>query len=220
MGLAVGAVLRLWLALTDWLGFGTVFTTTLTLPLPTALNGGTHLGSFCGICDTLPSHQSRERKLEILEDPHTGAFAIACYGLYLLMLFATWCEVVLAEEAALALTLRPALSHSLSDLFAVTLPDTRDTSLLAAFTGPMGTTKARGVLTAWAVLTGGAMVAADVRTDLAAPVRVGLMHVYYVVTARRQFGGATGDLTGFFLQLYELGMMFCAAVGQRLEMLL
>ena len=38
--------------------------------------------------------------------------------------------------------------------------------------------------------------------------------------ARRQFGGVTGDLAGFFLQLCELGMVLCAAVGQRLEVLL
>ena len=48
----------------------------------------------------------------------------------------------------------------------------------------------------------------------------GLACVYYVVTARRQFGGVTGDLAGFFLQLCELGMVLCAAVGQRLEVLL
>ena len=33
-------------------------------------------------------------------------------------------------------------------------------------------------------------------------------------------GGVTGDLAGFFLQLCELGMVLCAAVGQRLEVLL
>ena len=116
--------------------------------------------------------------------------------------------------------LGPAFSRSLSGLFAVTLPNARGTGLLATFTGPMDAVKARGVLAAWAVLTGGAMVAADVRTGLAALAGAGLACVYYVVTARRQFGGVTGDLAGFFLQLCELGMVLCAAVGQRLEVLL
>lgn len=118
------------------------------------------------------------------------------------------------------LALGPAFSRSLSGLFAVTLPNARGTGLLATFTGPMDAVKARGVLAAWAVLTGGAMVAADVRTGLAALAGAGLACVYYVVTARRQFGGVTGDLAGFFLQLCELGMVLCAAVGQRLEVLL
>ena len=136
------------------------------------------------------------------------------------MFFAAWCEAAPAGGAALALALGPAFSRSLSGLFAVTLPNARGTGLLATFTGPMDAAKARGVLAAWAVLTGGAMVAADVRTGLAALVGAGLACVYYVVTARRQFGGVTGDLAGFFLQLCELGMVLCAAVGQRLEVLL
>ena len=168
VGLAVGAVLWLWLALAGWLGFGAVFTAALAL----------------------------------------------------LVFFAAWCEAAPAGGAALALALGPAFSRSLSGLFAVTLPNARGTGLLATFTGPMDAVKARGVLAAWAVLTGGAMVAADVRTGLAALVGAGLACVYYVVTARRQFGGVTGDLAGFFLQLCELGMVLCAAVGQRLEVLL
>ena len=136
------------------------------------------------------------------------------------MFFAAGCEAAPAGGAALALALGPAFSRSLSGLFAVTLPNARGTGLLATFTGPMDAVKARGVLAAWAVLTGGAMVAADVRTGLAALAGAGLACVYYVVTARRQFGGVTGDLAGFFLQLCELGMVLCAAVGQRLEVLL
>ena len=35
--------------------------------------------------------------------------------------------------------------------------------------------------------------------------------------SRRQFGGITGDLAGFFLQLCELAVVLGAAVGMRLE---
>ena len=75
VGLAVGAVLWLWLALAGWLGFGAVFTAALALLLPIALSGGIHLDGFCDTCDALSSHQSRERKLEILKDSHTAALA-------------------------------------------------------------------------------------------------------------------------------------------------
>ena len=60
VGLAVGAVLWLWLALAGWLGFGAVFTAALALLLPIALSGGIHLDGFCDTCDALSSHQSRE----------------------------------------------------------------------------------------------------------------------------------------------------------------
>lgn len=220
VGLAVGGGLLLWTWLAGALGLGQLLWAAGMTAIPLLITGGIHLDGFCDVCDALASHQSRERKLEILKDSHTGAFAIICCGLYLLVFFAAWCEAAPAGRAALALALGPAFSRSLSGLFAVTLPNARGTGLLATFTGPMDAVKARGVLAAWAVLTGGAMVAADVRTGLAALVGAGLACVYYVVTARRQFGGVTGDLAGFFLQLCELGMVLCAAVGQGLEVLL
>ena len=42
---------------------------------------------------------------------------------------------------------------------------------------------------------------------------------YYVHTAWKQFGGVTGDLAGFFLQLCELGMVLGAVLAQRIEVL-
>ena len=122
VGLFIGAVLWLWLVLAQWLGFGAIFTAAFALLLPIALSGGIHLDGFCDTCDALSSHQSREKKLEILKDSHTGAFAIICCGLYLLVFFAAWCQVEAAGRTALVLGLGPVLSRSLSGLFAVTLP--------------------------------------------------------------------------------------------------
>ena len=219
VGAAVGAGLWLWLALAHWLGFGAVFTAAFALLLPIALSGGIHLDGFCDTCDALSSHQSREKKLEILKDSHTGAFAIICCGLYLLVFFAAWCQVEAAGRTALVLGLGPVLSRSLSGLFAVTLPNARGTGLLATFTGPMDAAKARVVLAAWAIAAAAAMVFLSPWTGAGALAGAALACLYYVTTARRQFGGVTGDLAGFFLQLCELGMVLGAIAAQRIEVL-
>ena len=219
VGLVIGAVLRLWLALAHWLGFGTIFTAAFALLLPIALSGGIHLDGFCDTCDALSSHQSRERKLEILKDSHTGAFAIICCGLYLLVFFAAWCQVEAAGRTALVLGLGPVLSRSLSGLFAVTLPNARGTGLLATFTGPMDAARARVVLAVWAIAAAAAMVFLSPWTGVGVLAGAALVCLYYVATAKRQFGGVTGDLAGFFLQLCELGMVLGAVVAQRIEVL-
>ena len=219
VGLAVGAVLWLWLALAGWLGFGAVFTAALALLLPIALSGGIDLDGFCDTCDALSSHQSREKKLEILKDSHTGAFAIICCGLYLLVFFAAWCQVEAAGRTALVLGLGPVLSRSLSGLFAVTLPNARGTGLLATFTGPMDAARARVVLAVWAIAAAAAMVFLSTWTGIGALAGAALACVYYVATAKRQFGGVTGDLAGFFLQFCELGMVLGAIAAQRIEVL-
>ena len=219
VGLFIGAALWLWLALAHWLGFGDIFTAAFALLLPIALSGGIHLDGFCDTCDALSSHQSREKKLEILKDSHTGAFAIICCGLYLLVFFAAWCQVEAAGRTALVLGLGPVLSRSLSGLFAVTLPNARGTGLLATFTGPMDAAKARVVLAVWAIVAAAVMVFLSPWTGVGVLAGAALACVYYVATAKRQFGGVTGDLAGFFLQLCELGMVLGAVVAQRIEVL-
>ena len=219
VGAVIGAVLYGWMALARYLGFGPLFFAAFALLIPITLSGGIHLDGFCDTCDALSSHQSRERKLEILKDSHTGAFAIICCGLYLLVFFACWSEVAASGRAALVLALGPVLSRSLSGLFAVTLPNARGTGLLATFTGPMDTAKARGVMVIWVVACVAAMLWLDLWTGGAALLGAGLTCLYYRVMSQRQFGGVTGDLAGFFLQICELGMVLMVAVVQKIEVL-
>lgn len=219
VGLFIGAVLWLWLVLAQWLGFGAIFTAAFALLLPIALSGGIHLDGFCDTCDALSSHQSREKKLEILKDSHTGAFAIICCGLYLLVFFAAWCQVEAAGRTALVLGLGPVLSRSLSGLFAVTLPNARGTGLLATFTDTMDTAKARGVMVIWVVACAAALLWLDLWTGGAALLGAGLTCLYYRVMSARQFGGVTGDLAGFFLQICELAMVLAVVLAQKIEVL-
>ena len=119
----------------------------------------------------------------------------------------------------MALCLGPVLSRGLSGLFAVTLPNARGTGLLATFTGPMDAARARVVLAVWVAAAAVAMVLLSPWTGAGALAGAALVCLYYVTTARRQFGGVTGDLAGFFLQLCELGMVLGAAAAQRMEVL-
>ena len=219
VGVVIALLLGLWLGLCVLLGFGPFLRSAVALLLPIAVSGAIHLDGFCDTSDALGSHQSREKKLEILKDSHTGAFAIICCGLYLIVFFAAWCEVSAAGRAALALCLGPVLSRGLSGLFAVTLPNARGTGLLATFTGPMDAARARVVLAVWAIAAAAAMVFLSPWTGVGVLAGAALACVYYVATAKRQFGGVTGDLAGFFLQLCELGMVLGAIAAQRIEVL-
>ena len=68
MGAAVGLLLALWAALAQWLGLGAAVTAAGCLAVPLLVTGGIHLDGFCDTADALASHQSRERKLEILKE--------------------------------------------------------------------------------------------------------------------------------------------------------
>ncbi len=44
--------------------------------VPVWVTGGIHLDGYADTCDALSSYGDREKKLEILKDPHCGAFAV------------------------------------------------------------------------------------------------------------------------------------------------
>ena len=52
-----------------------LFRVFITAAIPLVITGGFHVDGFMDTMDALCSNQGRERKLEILKDPHTGAFA-------------------------------------------------------------------------------------------------------------------------------------------------
>lgn len=215
VGVVIGAVLYGWMTLAEFLHIGSALFAAFALLIPIALSGGIHLDGFCDTCDALSSHQSKERKLEILKDSHTGAFAIICCGLYLLVFFGAWCEVELTERTAVVLALGPVLSRSLSGQFAVNMPNARGTGMLATFTEPMDRYKAHLALGAWVAVSGAAIAVTSLVEGGAALVGTLLVCLYYWAMSEKQFGGVTGDLAGFFLQTCELAMVLAVVIAQK-----
>lgn len=212
VGAVIGAVLYGWLRLSTLLSL-TALRAAGAVLIPIALSGAIHMDGFCDTCDALASRQSRERKLEILKDSHTGAFAIICCGVYLLVFWAAWFEVDTASTLLLALT--PVLSRTLSGLAAVSWRNARGSGLLATFTEPMDGRRARWILLAQFVAAACLMAAVDLWLGGLAVGAAVLTFVYYRVAAFRQFGGITGDTEGYFLQLCECAMVLAVLAGQK-----
>ena len=215
VGLAVGGGLLLWTWLAGALGLGQLLWATGMTAIPLLITGGIHLDGFCDVCDALASHQSRERKLEIMADPHVGAFAVQGCGLLLLLTFGLWCQAERTDGGLwAALLLVPVLSRGLSAFAALTLPNARGGGLLAAVTGE----RRRGRwLPLWAALLCGAGLGVLEPGYLWIGGAAPLALWYYEKTAKREFGGTTGDLAGWFLQLCELACLVGLVLAQSLE---
>lgn len=85
VGAAVGLLLWGWLALCDALGVGPVMRGAAGALIPLLVTGGIHMDGLMDVSDAIASWQTQERRLEILKDSHTGAFAVmACAGVLLL----------------------------------------------------------------------------------------------------------------------------------------
>lgn len=201
VGLLCGGGLLLWQWLCGWLGGGAVLFAAVAVCLPLLLTGGIHMDGFMDTVDALASHQSRERKLEILKDSACGAFAVLYCGVYLLLSFGLFHG--LSGPGAQACAPVYVVSRCLSALCAVTMPNARKAGMLQAFTEQAQKRRAVVLLTVLLILSAGALL-------FLSPLGLacGLLTVpVYRRLARKQFGGVTGDTAGFFLQICELAMI-------------
>lgn len=206
VGVVAGGLLLLWNAAAVGLGNGNLFFTSVLVLLPVMVTGGIHLDGLLDTADALSSYKSMEEKLEILKDPHAGAFAIIVGICYFIAYFGIYTEAVTASLQVLAIGF--VLSRSLSGLSIVAFPMAKNTGLAATFSDMAVKGKVRAVMLAYIAVCGISMVWIQPLLGSAALVGAGISFVFYYRIANQKFGGITGDLAGFFLQVCELVMAY------------
>ena len=179
--------------------------------VPVAVTGGIHLDGYADTSDALSSYGDREKKLEILKDSHCGAFAVIRLCCYFVAYFGLCGSVRFTPRAGLCWTLALVLERALSGFAVAAFPLAKDTGLAHTFA-----TAAGGffLLVGWFALCCGWQMALTVLGGgaLAAAALLAMSRYYFV--AKKQFGGITGDLAGWFLQRAELWMLAALAVSQ------
>lgn len=212
VGLLCGAALWGWYVLADLLGISGFFFAAIATCLPLLITGGIHMDGYMDTVDALASHQSRERKLEILKDPNCGAFAVIYCGVYLLA-YAGLTHELFVANCIFVICPTFVLSRSLSALCAVNMPNARKAGMLCAYTKNTEKHTATTALVLALIISGAASV-------LLSPIIGGITVLFAIVSAllyrklaMKQFGGVTGDTLGFFLQICELACLIGAWIG-------
>lgn len=183
--------------------------------LPILVNGGIHMDGLLDVLDAKASYGEREKKLEILKDPHIGAFGVLGCIVYLMIYAAVFVELPAASVPAVGAVY--VLTRALSGLSVVWFPKAKKSGLAAAFSDEAQKTAVAatmvvyaGAAIAWICLTAG--VAAGSGCAGAAL----LVYGYYYRMSNREFGGITGDLAGYFLQICELVLLAVLALAVKL----
>ena len=203
-----------WFALCGKIGIGAFLRGAAAALIPLLISGGIHMDGFMDTTDALASWQPKEKRLEILKDSHTGAFAVmGCAGM-LLLSAALYAEADPAKAPLLICVF--VLSRALSAWTLVTMKGARPQGMLGDFSRAAqkravtvsGSIYTVLCLAVWAILGGwiAAMCAAAAVLCVLA----------YRRMAYRQFGGVTGDLAGWFLQVTELALTAVIVIGGKL----
>ena len=198
-------------------GFSDLFWTILLVLIPVVITGGIHLDGFLDTQDALSSYQPKERRLEILKDPHTGAFAVISCVVYFLAYVGIYSSVTADSIRVIAWGFL--LSRTLSGLAVVTFPQARKSGegTVATFSERATTQVTKGVLMVYLIILCVVMVMTGKYAGMAVILVAGSMFGYYHHMAVSRFGGITGDLAGYFLQMCELliaaSAVICDGIG-------
>ena len=172
--------------------------------VPVWVTGGIHLDGYADTCDALSSYGDTAKKLEILKDPHCGAFAVIRLCSYFAAYFALCCCVQFTPRLGVLWMLALVGERALSGLAVAAFPLAKNTGLAHTFASAADRSTVRHVLFGLAFALCAALTALGGWGLALAAV---LIFIRYYVVSKKQFGGITGDLAGWFLQKAELWML-------------
>lgn len=177
---------------------------------PVLLSGGIHFDGFLDTMDGISSYADKEKRLEILKDSNSGAFAIIggmCY-FTLSVGFYSYINLKILGPVCIGYV----LSRALSGLAVVTFPLAKNTGLLATFGNKAN--KKPVVFTMVMYIAGcvAFLWLIDFKLCMGITVAGAICYLYHYINCVKNFGGITGDLSGYFLQLCELAFVVVTVI--------
>ena len=212
IGVVTGGIQYLAGSVMYHLSVGRILLAAVMTLLPVVVSGGIHLDGFMDTMDALGSCGDRQKKLEILKDSNAGAFAVITACVYFLAWFGAYSELRGRKTAVAVLCVGFMVSRSLSGMGVILLPKAKEDGTVAEFSRKSEDKTVRNVLIVYLLLLLLLMLMIHPVYGAAAFLTAILIFGYYRHMALKYFGGTTGDLSGAFLCLCEVGMALVLAV--------
>lgn len=211
VGAVSGLLIVLWYLISEKLGINSVLFSAVCTAIPIIVTGGIHMDGFCDVIDAKSSYGTKEKRLEIMSDPHTGAFAVIYAVIYFIVQTGLFSEIN-SFGAAVICGLIFVISRTLSGFAAVTLKNAKGDGTLYLFTEA---SHKRSVIVILAVIFFVCVSTVLFINHLQGFLVIvsGILTFWrYKRFAYKNFGGITGDLEGYFLQVCEFVMLAAAVI--------
>lgn len=177
------------------------------------INGGIHMDGFMDTIDALSSRKSKDDKLRILDDPHTGAFAII-YAIFYILMVACILGTVDNFKEAVFMAVTFVFSRALVGIVAISENLSKQSGMLYAFVSATNKMVTSIICIVW-------IIACITVIEIIAPVRslitLGAVFVFVLFFQnmnRKNFGGISGDLMGFFICVVEFICFLIMGIGE------
>lgn len=212
VGLVVGAFVALWCGIADAAGFNPVLKAAGVALVPVAVTGGYHLDGFADVVDAQSSHAEPERKRQIMKDPHIGAFAAIAVAAYLVAYAGLATELAEGWQPVVLLVCLHVMSRCGAGFASTVFWGNGEQGTLTAFKGSADMRVTLAALAGSFVVAFVAAASMSVACAAVMAVCEAALLAWLNWFAGRNFGGMSGDVAGFFLQVCELALIACLVV--------
>ena len=209
VGAVIGMIGYLLLYAMEFLKFRNILKAALLAVLPVVINGGIHMDGFLDTVDAKSSYKPMEEKLKILKDPNTGAFAVIYGIVYMIAVFGLFSEIEKSEYIFIAVSY--IYSRILSGISVVTFKKARKDGMAAASANSADKNVKWIMIFELLLCICGFIYLNPVIGGICALIGL-LCFLYYRNMAYRLFGGITGDIAGYFLQVCELCILAAVVI--------
>lgn len=206
IGLVIGFFLIVWAKISSILGFNSILFAAVASYIPIMVTGGIHMDGFCDTIDGISSNQPIEKKLKILSDPNVGSFALIKTCAYFLLYFAVFTQ--LDRNLMLLVSSSYIISRILSALAIIKFKSAKKDGLLYEFQSASAKKIVMIVLSILLLIVFVLLLKINSILAIAIVLTAFFTFMYYKHIAYKEFGGITGDLAGYFLQLCEIAICF------------
>ncbi len=203
VGAVIGTLIILWRLLCDFIEAGQFIFSVGAVFLPALVTGGIHIDGFCDVTDARASFADQKKRLEILSDPHIGSFAVMWICLYFLIQTALFSKVVSFRESSF-IACGYVFSRAISGLSAILFKAAKNNGTLQSFVKPSHKKITICMELFFIAVSAITMIILYPLHGIACIVASGIVLLYCKRIAYKEFGGYTGDICGWFLQLCEI----------------
>ena len=164
------------------------------------LTGGLHLDGWIDMSDAFFSYGDKEKRLEILDDPRTGAFGVISVFCLLVLKIGVIYEMLSHGQLAVVpfLVFIPFLARTGMLLYFVTMQPAKEKGLAAYFKGIIIQNKLAVLIVFQSLLAFGCWFYMGVFSLFILYIAMLIAVVIYRKWSKKHFGGVTGDLLGAF----------------------
>lgn len=212
VGMVIGLLELGWFKLCVYFSFGDIFRVMLALAIPILVTGGFHLDGYMDTMDAIHSYQPKEKKLEILKDPHIGAFSVICLALLFLTAIGFTSEIKSIKVIKL-LAFSFVISRALSGLSLMFFKNAKNTGMVSTSTKTADKKIVKLVLFCELILCLIIIFIIDYKLAILETLSFIFTFIYYYKMSDKNFGGITGDLAGFYVCISELFCLIFVSLG-------